>query len=336
MNVLHFEDLDLGGSWTTRGRTITETDIVNHASTSGDWGPLHVNQEFASAGHFGTRVAHGSLLISLAMGLGAMDVPHPATVGMVGTGWRFMRPVRAGDTIRAHYRLSRKRDVDEPRWGLAVWRIEITNQRQEIVAEGEVTVLVTKRDVPHVSIASTASKRHRRGRRGKDPVAVPVEVPAAPSAGANLPEPAPADAPAPSTRRRGASVKSQPDPVAQVVPASPAPSEETSAPTSASARRRRRRRGGSGGSGGTASAEGSQTKGGSDDSSTNGSLAVAPTAEHPVYVPEPEWANTSAKTTPTPVVPISAGPENPIGQILKRFRRPPRRATKEGEQESRA
>lgn len=335
MNILHFEDLDLGGSWTTRGRTITETDIINHASTSGDWGPLHVNQEFASAGHFGTRVAHGSLLVSLAMGLGAMDVPHPATVGMVGTGWRFMRPVRAGDTIRAHYRLSRKRDVDEPRWGLAVWRIEITNQRQEIVAEGEVTVLVTKRDVPHVSIASPASKRHRRGRRGKDPVALPVEVPSAPSAEANLPEPAPADAPAPSRRRRGAGVKSQPDPVAQVVPASVPPPEETPAPTSASARRRRRRRGGSGGSAATSSADGSGTKGGTEAPSTDGSLAVAPTAEHPVYVPEAEWTNAALTTTPTPVVPISAGPENPIGQILKRFRRAPRRVTKEGDQQTR-
>ena len=316
MDVLHFEDLTLGGSWTTRGRTITEADIVNHASTSGDWGPLHVDQVLASASHFGTRVAHGSLLIALAMGLGAMDVPHPATVGMVGTGWRFMRPVRSGDTIRAHYRLSRKRDVDEPRWGLAVWRIEITNQRQEIVAEGEMTVLVAKREVPHVSIGSPAPKRRRRGRRGKDPVAAPLPPPGAPSAEANLPEPAPVDSPPQRARRRDAGAKVRPDPVADVVPASKAPADETPVTPSASARRRRRRRGGGGGG-----------NGGGAVPVTDGPAPVAPTAEHPVYVPEPATTSDELGTPPRSAVANPAGDDNPIGQILKRFRRPRTSAT---------
>ena len=319
MELFHFEDLALGGSWTTRGRTLTESDIVNHAGTSGDWSPLHVNQELASAGHFGTRVAHGALLISLAMGLGAMDVPHPATVGLVGTGWRFMRPVRIGDTIRAHYRLSRKRDVDEPRWGLVVWRIEITNQRQEIVAEGELTVLVAKREVPHVSMGSPASKRRRRGRRGKDPVAPAAPLGGAASAAANLPEPAPSDAPPARVRRRTpatpgqpVNVQPEPDPVDQVVPSSPAPADEAPQP-SASARRRRRRRGSGGGGG---------TNGTSAATSPDAVLPVPPTAEHPVYVPEKDTASAVLMTTPGPLLGAPTGDDNPIGQILKRFRRP--------------
>src|SRR5438105_9970683 len=196
LDVLYFEDLELGGRWPTRGRTITEADLTAHAGVSGDFGPLHMDAQRAAQGQFGGRVAHGSLLISIAIGLGSMDVPQPNLVALVGTNWRFLKPVRPGTTVHAVWRLGRKREVTNPRWGLAVWQIELLDQADERVLEGEVTVLINRRQ----AATAGAPARGRRRRRGK--AAAP---PALPTAEANLPEPAPADTPPPARRRRRSS-----------------------------------------------------------------------------------------------------------------------------------
>jgi len=111
---------------------------------------------------------------------------------MVGTNWRFLRPVKPGMTVHAVWRLGRLREVSNARWGLAVWQVELDDQNEERVLEGEVTVLVNRRQV-----AAPAATRSRRRRRGK-------ALPTAPglTAEANLPEPAPADSPAPARRGR--------------------------------------------------------------------------------------------------------------------------------------
>ena len=55
-----FEDFEIGESFTTAARTITETDIVMHAMHSGDWQPHHTNEEFAKEQPFKHRIAHAS------------------------------------------------------------------------------------------------------------------------------------------------------------------------------------------------------------------------------------------------------------------------------------
>jgi len=114
----------------------------------------------AEQGHFGGRVAHGSLLISVALGLASIDVPQANVVALVGTTWRFLKPVKPGMTVHAIWRLARKRDVTNPRWGLAVWQVELEDQNLERVLEGEVSVLVNRREV-----AVSAASRSRRRRR---------------------------------------------------------------------------------------------------------------------------------------------------------------------------
>src|SRR5579859_673054 len=51
-----FEDLQLGGVWTTRRRTITDADLSAYCGVSGDFNPLHIDDEYARGGHFGGRV----------------------------------------------------------------------------------------------------------------------------------------------------------------------------------------------------------------------------------------------------------------------------------------
>ena len=196
---LYFEDLPLGGAWTTRRRTIAPADLATFAGTAGDMSPLLIDEPFARAGHFHGPVAPGTFLAAAAVGLGSLDVPLPATVGMVGMSWKFLKPVRPGDTIQTRWRLFRKRTVENPAWGLAFWHVEVLDQDGQPVAEGEVSRLVARRGQPAVPGAPPveAPARRRRRRRGGSADRVSEVVESAP-----LPEPAPADAPPPSRRRR--------------------------------------------------------------------------------------------------------------------------------------
>src|SRR2546429_1515632 len=139
LELVHFEELPLGGEWRTRRRTITAADLASFVGISGDYNPLYTDVEHARAGHFGEPIVPGALVAAVTTGLGAIDVPLPATVGLVGMSWKFVRPVRIGDTIRARWRLNRKRPVENPRWGLVVWQVEVENHRGEVVASGEMT-----------------------------------------------------------------------------------------------------------------------------------------------------------------------------------------------------
>src|SRR6266851_1902081 len=148
LELVHFEELPLGAEWRTRRRTITAADMAAFVGLSGDYNPLYTDVEHARSGHFGEPVVPGTLVAAVATGLGAIDVPLPATVGLVGMTWKFLRPVRPGDTIQSRWRLNRKRPVQNPRWGLAVWQVEVENQRGELVALAEVSRLVSRREQP--------------------------------------------------------------------------------------------------------------------------------------------------------------------------------------------
>src|SRR5262249_1235994 len=148
LELVHFEELPLGGEWRTRRRTITANDIAAFVGISGDYNPLYTDAEHARSGPFGEMVVPGALVAAITTGLGAMDAPGPPTVGMVGMAWKSVRRARPGDTICSRWRLNRKRPVENPRWGLAVWQIEVENQRGEQVALAELARLVSRREQP--------------------------------------------------------------------------------------------------------------------------------------------------------------------------------------------
>lgn len=75
----YFNELNIGERWVSRGRTITEADLVLFSAFSGDWYPLHTDKEWAAQTSFGQRIAHGMLVLSVAMGLLDM-VPGPKVI----------------------------------------------------------------------------------------------------------------------------------------------------------------------------------------------------------------------------------------------------------------
>lgn len=138
---LYFEQLNIGASWRSRGRTITEADVLNFATLTGDFDPLHMDAEYASKGPFGQRVAHGLLGISYMAGLN-IDAPAVRTVAFITIKeWQFLKPIYFGDTVYSTAEVLEKRPNINRR-GQVTWRRTLHNQRDEVVQTGIVDTLV--------------------------------------------------------------------------------------------------------------------------------------------------------------------------------------------------
>src|SRR5256714_5485800 len=95
-----FDGLEGGDRFVTRGRTITEADVVSFACLTGDMHPQHTDRDWAASSLFGERVAHGMLVASFALGMLPFD-PERVIALRRGGDAVFKRPVWLGDTIHA-------------------------------------------------------------------------------------------------------------------------------------------------------------------------------------------------------------------------------------------
>lgn len=123
------------GDTASRSKAITDEDVRTFAAISGDHNPIHVDDEFASQTMFGKRIAHGMLSASLISAVLANDLPGHGSI-YLGQTLKFKAPVFIGDEITARVTVTSVRD------GKPIAKLETvcTNQRDEIVIEGEATV----------------------------------------------------------------------------------------------------------------------------------------------------------------------------------------------------
>ncbi|MBE3586015.1 MAG: MaoC family dehydratase N-terminal domain-containing protein [Thermoanaerobacter sp.] len=141
---LFFEDLNVGDEAESAGRTITEADVVNFAGLSGDFNALHMDAEFAKKTIFGERVAHGMCVTSIATGLW-FTMPRLATMAFLGLeDWRFVKPVKFGDTIKVRRKVAGKKET-RPDRGIVTFDIEVINQNGEVVQQGKWNMMVQKK-----------------------------------------------------------------------------------------------------------------------------------------------------------------------------------------------
>ncbi|HET7121470.1 MAG TPA: MaoC/PaaZ C-terminal domain-containing protein [Solirubrobacterales bacterium] len=141
-----FDQLALGDGFRSRGRTITETDLVSFATLTGDFHPVHTDAEWAAESLFGSRIAHGALLLSYCVGLVPLDPAH--VVALRGFDRvAFKRPVRIGDTIRVEGEVESKKELDGGS-GLVVFAWRILNQRDETVALAKARVVWRREQDP--------------------------------------------------------------------------------------------------------------------------------------------------------------------------------------------
>src|SRR5579859_5663570 len=210
LEPLSFDDLTLGGEWTTRRRTISDADVALFAGVAGDFSPLTIE-----ANH-GTRAAPPALVVAMAVGLGSMDMPVPSVEEWEWLNWKFPRPIHAGDTIFARWTLTQKRPpLGGGRSAIVDWRVDVHTVDGTLCAEGE------------------GGAKVRRASEGRTRAQLA-------SPGAEAPAPAaPAGTPRRRRRRRGSNGSTPPE--APAVAAPPAPVAKPERVAGPSRRRRRRR-----------------------------------------------------------------------------------------------
>lgn len=138
MRGLYWEEWEIDAEFESPGRTVTEADITLFAGLSGDYNPLHVNEEYCKTTIFGGRIAHGPLVYAIAAGLlFQLHLYDDTLIAFLGfEDLRFTKPVKPGDTIHARIKVLEKRETSRPDRGIMRRRLQVLNQRGEVVQEG--------------------------------------------------------------------------------------------------------------------------------------------------------------------------------------------------------
>lgn len=137
---LPFSELSIGQRKVSRGRTMTETDVVNFCMLTGNWLELHSNVEFAKHTLYGQRLVQGSLVFSIVNALLPFD-PSVIEAFYGVDKLRFTRPTFIGDTLHAEVDVIRLKPHKE-RHGVATLLLTGVNQRGETVMSCEFSLLV--------------------------------------------------------------------------------------------------------------------------------------------------------------------------------------------------
>ena len=147
MRGLYWEDWEIGAEFVSPARTVTETDIVAFAGLSGDYNPLHINEEYCKNTIFGSRIAHGPLVYAIAAGLlFQLHLYDDTLIAFLGfDSLKFTKPVKPGDTIHAQIKILEKRETSNPERGLMKRQLQVLNQHGDVVQEGIQTFLLKRK-----------------------------------------------------------------------------------------------------------------------------------------------------------------------------------------------
>jgi acyl dehydratase len=120
------------GQKATRSMTLTQEHVKAYAELTGDFNPLHFDEDFAAGTKFGRLVVQGGLTTGLLHALVANDLPGPGTV-FLSQEWKFPAPVHIGDTITAEVEVL-SAHATKP---VTQLKITVTQQDGEVVLDGE-------------------------------------------------------------------------------------------------------------------------------------------------------------------------------------------------------
>ncbi len=145
----YFEEVEVGDSLETAGRTVTEADIVNFANVSWDHFYAHTDSTSLNGTIFEKVVAHGYFVLSAAAGLFVSGKKGPVIANYGLENASFFKPVYAGDTITVYLTAKEKinkgvkgRNIPS---GVIKWLVEVVNQREEVVCVATILTLVAKK-----------------------------------------------------------------------------------------------------------------------------------------------------------------------------------------------
>lgn len=142
-----WDEFVVGEEFWTGARTVTEHDVLAFSGLTGDYNPLHVDEEFCrEVGPFKTRIPHGPLVHDMVLGLlDRIGILQGTALAMLGLEVRFLAPVFIGDTIHARIVVKEKKATRHEDRGIGCFAITLFNQQNEAVQKVEHTFMLKRR-----------------------------------------------------------------------------------------------------------------------------------------------------------------------------------------------
>jgi acyl dehydratase len=145
---LTFDQFNVGDVFVCQARTVTEADTVNFAGVSGDYNPLHTDEEFGKTTPFGGRIAHGVLALAIATGqANQLGIFEGTTIALMTQTVKYTGAVKFGDTIHLELKVAEKKETSKADRGVVTFDTVVLNQHGKSVIEGQ-WVLMMKRGQP--------------------------------------------------------------------------------------------------------------------------------------------------------------------------------------------
>jgi acyl dehydratase len=139
-----FEDLSVGETFRSSRRTVTEADIMAFAGVSGDFNPLHTDEEWVRQNtDFTGRIAHGALLLAISTGLRTPELDDLQIVAFLELSRQMVAPTYPGDTVSTVQRVSATKP-SRSRPGAGIVTFEVTMQKTDgtVVQRGSDVYLI--------------------------------------------------------------------------------------------------------------------------------------------------------------------------------------------------
>lgn len=142
---LTFDQFNLGDVFASPARTVTEADVVGFAGLSGDFNPLHTDEEFGKTTPFGGRIAHGMLVSAMATGMANWTgVFEGTTIALMEQVIQYKGAVKFGDTVHLELKVAEKKETSKPDRGVVVFETHVCNQDDKPVIDGRWTLMMKR------------------------------------------------------------------------------------------------------------------------------------------------------------------------------------------------
>ncbi|HUF88212.1 MAG TPA: MaoC/PaaZ C-terminal domain-containing protein [Thermohalobaculum sp.] len=147
MNTLYYEDLEVGQTFRSPARTVTEADLTIFAMVSGDWNPIHSDAEYARKTPYGQRIVHGVLGIAIVTGMfDRLGIFEDSALALLGIDeWRFLAPILVGDTVHMELEIAGKRLTSKGDRGIIDRRIRLVRHDGTVLQEGRMGMMTKLR-----------------------------------------------------------------------------------------------------------------------------------------------------------------------------------------------
>ena len=141
-----FDEFKVGEKMLLPLMTITEASVMSWAGLSGDFNPLHVNEEYAKTTFLGKkvggRVPHGQFIASLSVSpIGSLLCG--TAIAFLEMSFRFIGPFGIGDTLYVEVEVIEKKPSTKYPGGTIKFHTITRNQKGEQVIEGNASFLVS-------------------------------------------------------------------------------------------------------------------------------------------------------------------------------------------------